>query len=346
MTPPPEARAPSKCLADHPDFTDLVRAAAEYHRIIPALVLKDYWVTRVLRTVAGDPELEGQVLFKGGTSLSKGWGLIDRFSEDVDLLLTGDEFGPVPEASGVRERRMKRLRRGIEVDTPLRLPDRGSLSREEWEFFYIRSDYHIRMRFPLPSRPASVGLASIDTVLVEAGFRGGPYPRETRPLRSLLAEFLENETAAVAALGEYLEDVSSFQMELLKPERTCAEKLLLLHVKMIRGVDGAREVPTRHYYDVSRLWDRSQDVRSSAKSGSLLGLVQEAAIVSNRYFSEKIDTSRLDLRSSPALNPSPDQVAVLTAMYDAPNERALYYRERPSFERILQSLADLRASLP
>jgi hypothetical protein len=346
VTPPPEARAASKCLADHPDFSDLVRAAAEHHRIIPALVLKDYWVTRVLRAVVADPELQGKLLFKGGTSLSKGWGLIDRFSEDVDLLLTGDEFGPVPEGSGVRERRMKRVRRGIEFGTPLRLPDRASLSRREWEFFYVRSDYHIRIRFPLPGHAASVGLASIDTVLVEAGFRGGPYPHERRPLRSLLAEFLENQTAAAAALKEYLDDVRSFQMELLKPERTCAEKLLLLHVRMIRGEDGAREVPTRHYYDVSRLWDRSPDVRSSVKSGSLLGLVHEAAIVSNKYFSEKIDLSRLDLRSSPALNPSPDQLGVLTAMYDAPNERALYYRERPSFERILQSLGELRASLP
>lgn len=340
------SRVPSKRLADHPDFTDLVRGAAEHHGIIPALVTKDYWVTRVLRAVAGDTDLRGEVLFKGGTSLSKGWSLIDRFSEDVDLLLTGADFGPVPDASGDREKRMKRLRRRVEADTPLRLPDRGSLSRKEWEFYYVRSDYHIRMRFPLPGHAASIGLASIDTVLVEAGFRGGPYPHETRPLRSLLAEFLEKQPAAVAALGEYLEDVRSFQMELLKPERTCAEKLLALHEKMCKGVDGAAEVPIRHFYDIARLWEGNPDVRSSVEDGTILTLVKDAALISNKYFGEQIDIDQLELRSSPALNPAPEQVAVLAARYDAPNERALYYRKPPPFERILQSLAELRASLP
>jgi predicted nucleotidyltransferase component of viral defense system len=95
MTPPLRSGAPSSRLADDADFLDIVRAAAEYHGVIPSLALKDYWVTRVLRAIAGDAELQGRVLFKGGTSLSKGWGLIERFSEDVDLLLTGPGYGPM-----------------------------------------------------------------------------------------------------------------------------------------------------------------------------------------------------------------------------------------------------------
>ena len=80
----------TRALADAPEFEDAVRASAEHHGILPELVRKDYWVRRVLRGLASDPAHARRVLFKGGTSLSKGWRLVDRFSEDIDLLLNRD----------------------------------------------------------------------------------------------------------------------------------------------------------------------------------------------------------------------------------------------------------------
>lgn len=70
-------------LSDAPEFEDAIRSAAIHHGILPDLVRKDYWVTRVLQALATDLDHEGRVLFRGGTSLSKGWQLIDRISEDV-----------------------------------------------------------------------------------------------------------------------------------------------------------------------------------------------------------------------------------------------------------------------
>jgi predicted nucleotidyltransferase component of viral defense system len=52
--------------------------------LLHAAVEKDYYAMRALRTL--QQNLAGQFIFKGGTSLSKGWNLIDRFSEDLDLL--------------------------------------------------------------------------------------------------------------------------------------------------------------------------------------------------------------------------------------------------------------------
>src|SRR5436309_10756697 len=83
-------------LDQHPDFRDLIVITSDDLGIIPELVEKDYWVTRVLRALASDSSLKKQIIFKGGTSLSKGWNLIDRFSEDVDLLTTGPEFSAPP----------------------------------------------------------------------------------------------------------------------------------------------------------------------------------------------------------------------------------------------------------
>lgn len=52
-----------------------------------AIAEKDFWVCWVLKRLFGDPELRGRMVFKGGTTLSKVYGLIDRFSEDIDLVL-------------------------------------------------------------------------------------------------------------------------------------------------------------------------------------------------------------------------------------------------------------------
>jgi predicted nucleotidyltransferase component of viral defense system len=82
-------------LFEHPDFEQAVLRAAEHFRprgLREALIEKDYYVTEALRLIgqaAGD-----KVIFKGGTSLSKGWSLIQRFSEDIDIFLDPTAFDP------------------------------------------------------------------------------------------------------------------------------------------------------------------------------------------------------------------------------------------------------------
>lgn len=69
-------------LHNHKDFPDLIRIVAEEKSISPALVEKDYWIMHCLY---GLQKLELAFELKGGTSLSKGYGIIDRFSEDIDI---------------------------------------------------------------------------------------------------------------------------------------------------------------------------------------------------------------------------------------------------------------------
>jgi hypothetical protein len=72
-------------LSEHPDFRQAIVQAGEHlaaRGLRPALIEKDYYVTEVLRVIATTVGV--RVIFKGGTSLSKGWNLIQRFSEDVD----------------------------------------------------------------------------------------------------------------------------------------------------------------------------------------------------------------------------------------------------------------------
>ncbi len=92
-------------LFEHPDFEQAIIQAAEHFRpqgLRAAVIEKDYYVTEALRSVAtanlvkvtaagsggGDTgNISNTIIFKGGTSLSKGWNLIARFSEDIDIFL-------------------------------------------------------------------------------------------------------------------------------------------------------------------------------------------------------------------------------------------------------------------
>jgi Nucleotidyl transferase AbiEii toxin, Type IV TA system len=72
----------------------------------PAVIEKDFWVTWVLARLFGQPELARLLMFKGGTSLSKAYGLIERFSEDIDLILDWRVLGkadPLAERSKSRQ---------------------------------------------------------------------------------------------------------------------------------------------------------------------------------------------------------------------------------------------------
>jgi hypothetical protein len=339
-----EGTVSGPAFSDSPDFDDAVRAAAAHHGILPALVLKDYWVTRVLRAIAMDPRLEGRALFKGGTSLSKGWHLIDRFSEDIDLLVTGPDWGAMPDKKSDRERQFRALRASIEAATPLRLPSQDSLSLEEWNFHYFRGDKHCNLRYPLPGRRVSADGAAADWVLVESGYRGGVQPHSSRELKSLIAEFLETQPGSTEQFEPYRADLAGFSMELLRPERTFAEKLLALHKEMLDGVDGARRVRTRHYYDVTQLFARSDEVRESVRSGECAELIRDAARVSNEHWGTQFPPT-LDLSASPALDPTSEQVRVLTTQYESPLERALYFRAWVPFAAILEEVLKIRNAL-
>src|SRR6516225_6296710 len=97
-------------LFQHKDFEQAVIRAAEHFRsrgLRPAIIEKDYYVTGVLRILA--LTASDKIIFKGGTSLAKGWNLIQRFSEDIDIFLDPLAFKPALGKNGI-DRELKRLR--------------------------------------------------------------------------------------------------------------------------------------------------------------------------------------------------------------------------------------------
>jgi len=73
---------PEKYLHQQKDFRDLIQVVSNERRILPQLIEKDYWIMHVLYGLAK----QGFIFeLKGGTSLSKGYRIIERFSEDIDI---------------------------------------------------------------------------------------------------------------------------------------------------------------------------------------------------------------------------------------------------------------------
>jgi hypothetical protein len=82
-------------LFEHPDFEQAILQATEHfqnRRLRSAIIEKDYYVTEALRLIA--ITAPDKIIFKGGTSLAKGWNLIQRFSEDIDIFLDPLAFKP------------------------------------------------------------------------------------------------------------------------------------------------------------------------------------------------------------------------------------------------------------
>src|SRR3984885_9846766 len=123
-----EGASASMKLFAHPDFEQAVIRAAEHFRgqgLRPAIIEKDCYVTEALRIIAA--EVGDKIIFKGGTSLSKGWNLIQRFSEDIDLFLDPLAFTPPLGKKGI-DRELKKLRDAIAAHPALTFVDEESVT--------------------------------------------------------------------------------------------------------------------------------------------------------------------------------------------------------------------------
>jgi hypothetical protein len=224
-------------LFEHPDFDQVILQAAERFHLRPAIIEKDYYVTEVLRIIAataGD-----KVIFKGGTSLSKGWNLIQRFSEDIDIFLDPLAFEPPLTKRGI-DRELKSLRDAVAAHPALQfVPEEsqtiGGFGRND------RFSYH-----QLHGGPGEVA----NRVLLEAGAASGREPTANVELRSYLGQLLQEKGVTLGA-----EDESSFPMRLLHFRRTFVEKMFAIHSKVeILKRDGrALGTYARHYYDLFQL---------------------------------------------------------------------------------------------
>lgn len=222
-------------------------------------VEKDFWVCWVLGVLFDDPTVSPHLTFRGGTSLSKGWGLIRRFSEDIDLAMARGWAGDIqdPAESGIagsqRNRRIQELRRACRkkiTETLCSLLETasgalGEAARIEVEDLAgARDPFSIHFHYPSDglSAPADYNQAAVK---IELSGRADGWPREPRTISPYVAETFPD-----------LAGGTQLRLSCVCPERTFWEKAALVHEQNVRpGTRALAPRQARHLYDLIRLWD-------------------------------------------------------------------------------------------
>jgi hypothetical protein len=213
----------------------------------------DYWVCKTLHALFALPELGSHLVFKGGTSLSKVYGLIDRFSEDVDVsfhrefLGFGDDHDPEAATGKEQTRRIEALQRAcrdcIRETLLPRLHEALSAllgGTQGWSMEIDPQDAQtLLFHFPKAGGP---GLSYITpSIRIELGARSDHWPSEDHAIRSYLGETFDRP-------------IGSATVRSLAAERTFWEKATLLHAEAHRNP--AKPMPARyarHYHDLARM---------------------------------------------------------------------------------------------
>jgi hypothetical protein len=248
--------------------------AADQRGIATDILEKDYWVTQSLRVIS--QQFPNDFVFKGGTSLSKCYGCIQRFSEDIDILIISGGRG-----RGATSTLMKNMVRAV-IDE-LSLSADPSRRRHE-------TGRHLDEYLAYPTR--MVGKNVLDpVVLLEMGVRGEDSPGHfILPVQPMIADDLQS---AGFAIDEY-PDLLPCSVPVLHPGRTLVEKVMMLHSKVTKGLldsGNQRNQPTkigRHYHDIHRLLQRD-DVRHWLQDrNSFLSTVTSHEHVNLDFFGNKV----------------------------------------------------------
>ncbi len=238
--------------------TAFEQAAAKL-RLAPAAVEKDFWVSWTLKQLFTLPCLDQSLTFKGGTSLSKAWNLIDRFSEDIDLVIHRDALGfggeDDPEKATGSSRRKKLLdalqdacRSHIKARVlPEYLNRIEAVLGKTGKALELDPSEPQTLLFHYPSQFTSPGQGYLrPTVKLEFGARSDPWPADSRTVQPMVAEIFP----------EAFPD-AKFPVHALLPTRTFWEKAMLLHEETFRPGDKPRRPRmARHYFDLHQLIQR------------------------------------------------------------------------------------------
>jgi Nucleotidyl transferase AbiEii toxin, Type IV TA system len=318
-------------LFEHPDFEQAVIRTADHFRsrgLREAIIEKDYFVTETLRII--EREAGSKVIFKGGTSLSKGWNLIQRFSEDIDIFLDPGAFTP-PLGKKAINRELKNLQQVIAQH-----PGLTFLAGESQTIGgFGRND-----RFEYAQRFAGAGDIR-NHVFVEAGTASGKEPISVVSIQSYVGQFLKETSQSLGA-----EDEGAFDMRLLHFRRTFVEKMFAIHAKVEAYKCKGTPIGgyARHYYDIFSLIGRPE-VLAMLRSDEYAAIKTDYDNISLTHFAKSyVPPPDMSFAKSDALFPAGELRDAISRLF-AEQCRLLCFGPFPAWDEVQASLDKIRTLL-
>ena len=303
----------------------------------PFAVEKDWWVSRTLEIIF-QMEIAKHLVFKGGTSLSKAWKLINRFSEDIDLAIDKDFFGFTKDL-GKNQRDKHRKTAGIYTT--------------ETFFKELEAAFKIKGFENLEFKVIDTGDSDQDPRILEI-YYSNVIPADTKYIlprvqievscRSLREPFTVKSFGALIdedfAGKDFTEPL--FDVPTVNAERTFLEKLFLLHEEFHRPIDKMRvDRLSRHLYDIYHL------TKAGIAEQSINDKALYETIVAHRYKFSRVGNVDYNLHNPKTLNPIPleSKMGEWKADYTKMKEDMIYEENKPTFEDLINNLEEVKNKL-
>ena len=315
-----------------------VFAAAASEQGLPVhIVEKDFWACWMLKRLFNPPLVKGMV-FKGGTSLSKGWDAIKRFSEDLDLTLPRVQIPEMASIDPLDQALSKTKRR----------KRRDALQEALKVWCSVAGAGELRARV-ITALGTSTGW-TIETGGVEGDTMWFHYPKSAVEYTQYVESSLRLEfgvkmpvTPALArtirpycdVAGEYRMTTSTCTVQMLAPERTFWEKATLVHARNSGAPEKPLERVSRHYADLASMWEGEIGPKAIAGIGLLRIVAAEKDLLYPSMTSDYSAAGAGRLR----LVPGPSHEAALRRDYAAMRE--MYFGDPMTFDKVLKSLGEI-----
>jgi len=250
------------------DFQALINVTADYFQIPQVYIEKDYWVTYILEKLSNSV-FKNFVVFKGGTSLSKAFQLIDRFSEDIDLQVTKFDGG-----DSKKKTLFKNIERTItegltHLKNDIRNKKSGNIRKTVYSYELQNKDHEFYQ--------------ASKEIILEVNTMSTPEPYQIQKLNSYIAEYLEKKDDT-DSISEF--ELEPFELNVLNKTRTFVEKIFaVLDFTFEEDPIAALSNGIRHIYDIRKLYD-DEEINRFFNSEAFNNLCNKV-VVENDFFGKR-----------------------------------------------------------